>query len=133
MWYENNRTIIIYIVLKGEIEVENEKYIMLGNNIKRLRKQKYYTQEKMAELLDISTNHLYRIETGKSHVSLSLLFKIAEILNEDTSELFKGEYEVDREIVKEVEKILQKSNAMEQEIIRQTILSLHFTLKTVGV
>lgn len=126
--------IIIYIVLKGGREVENEKYITLGNNIKRLRKQKYYTQEKMAELLDISTNHLHRIETAKSHVSLTLLFKIAEVLNEDTSELFKSEgYEVNQEIVKEVEKILQKSNTTEQEIIRQTILNLHFTLKAVGV
>ena len=60
--------------------MHDKNYVVIGKNIKRFRKQNYYSQEKLAELLEISTNHLYRIEKAKSHISLQLLFKITDII-----------------------------------------------------
>lgn len=42
----------------------------IGQRNKRLRKENNLTQEKLSELLNISTEHLSRIETGSYRLSL---------------------------------------------------------------
>jgi repressor LexA len=64
--------------LPDRVEMKNR----LGNLIKSLRFQKGLTQKKLAELLDITPQHLYRIETGDiSRPSPELLKTIAGQLN----------------------------------------------------
>ncbi len=41
-------------------------YIAIGLRIRKLRKQKFWTQEKLAEKADIAPDYLCRIELGKS-------------------------------------------------------------------
>lgn len=113
--------------------MDNGKYVVIGNNIRRFRKQYSYSQERLAELIDISTNHLHRIETAKTHISLSLLLKMAETFRVEISELLKDEVSVNKEVLWEIEEILTKSNEKEKEIIRQTVVKLHYTLKSIGV
>ena len=67
---------------------EATKLLKFGKNIRNARKQKGYSQNKLAELLDISREHLAKIETAKRCVSLHLLFRISEILEIKESELF---------------------------------------------
>ncbi len=67
---------------------ETTKLLKLGKNIKNARKKNGYSQNKLAELLDISREHLAKIETAKRCVSLHLLFKLSEVLNIKESELF---------------------------------------------
>ena len=62
----------------------------IGQRIKRERKMNGLTQEKLAEMLEISTEHLSRIETGSYRPSLLLIEKISEIFNIDESELMFG-------------------------------------------
>lgn len=50
---------------------------ILGRNIRYYRFKNSYTQEYLAELLDISTTYMSDIECGKSNVSLDLIEKIA--------------------------------------------------------
>ena len=50
-----------------------EKFIQLGRNIAAQRKKVKYSQNELAELLDISREHLAKIETAKRAVSLDLL------------------------------------------------------------
>ena len=57
------------------------KFLMLAQNIKTARKAKQLSQNKLAEMLDISREHLAKIETAKRGISLNLLFKLAEVLN----------------------------------------------------
>lgn len=64
------------------------KLILLGRNIKNARKTKNFSQNKLAELLDISREHLAKVETAKRVASLTLIFKIAEVLNITEQELF---------------------------------------------
>ena len=54
---------------------EATKLLKFGKNIRNARKQKGYSQNKLAELLDISREHLAKIETAKRCVSLHLLFR----------------------------------------------------------
>jgi transcriptional regulator with XRE-family HTH domain len=58
-------------------------------NIKRFRSRKGLSQEKLAEKIDISTNYLSDIETGKGWVSPFSLVKIASALEIEVFELFK--------------------------------------------
>ncbi|MBR3835641.1 MAG: helix-turn-helix transcriptional regulator [Clostridia bacterium] len=51
----------------------------IGQRIKRIRKDNNLTQEKLAEILCVSTEHLSRIETGSYRPSLSLIEKISDI------------------------------------------------------
>lgn len=69
---------------------EATKLQKLGENIARIRKRNKYSQNLLAEKLDISREHLAKIETAKRRISLKLLFKLAEVLNVPEKELFEG-------------------------------------------
>jgi len=52
----------------------------LGESIKNRRKELGITQPHLAELANISTNTLYKLERGQSNPSLDVLNKLAEVL-----------------------------------------------------
>ena len=56
-------------------------YIAIGLRIRKLRKQKFWTQEKLAEKADIAPDYRCRIELGKKHPSLKSVLLIANALN----------------------------------------------------
>ena len=64
------------------------KLLLLGKNIKEARKAKNLSQNALAEVLDISREHLAKIETAKRTISLGLLFKICDILEKTEQDLF---------------------------------------------
>lgn len=63
------------------------KLKILGENIKEARKAKNLSQNALADLLDISREHLAKIETAKRTVSLGLLFNLCDVLNVSEKEL----------------------------------------------
>ena len=52
----------------------------LGQTIKNRRKELNITQPHLAELAEISTNTLYKLERGQGNPSLDVLNKLAEVL-----------------------------------------------------
>jgi len=64
------------------------KLLLLGNNIKKARKQRGLSQNALAEILDISREHLAKIETAKRTISLGLLFDICDKLKVSEKDLF---------------------------------------------
>ena len=62
--------------------------IILGKNIKFYRYKNRLTQEKLAEILDVSPNYIGRIERGQHNPSLEKIAKIANVLNVKVFELF---------------------------------------------
>ena len=61
--------------------------IILGKNIK-YRHKNNLTQEKLAEILDVSPNYIGRIERGQHNPSLEKITKIAYALNVEAFQLF---------------------------------------------
>lgn len=57
--------------------------------IAKYRKEKGYSQEQLAEILDISTRQLQRIETKESDTKLSTLRKIINVLQISDSDIVK--------------------------------------------
>ncbi len=52
----------------------------IGETVKNRRKELNITQPHLAELAQVSTNTLYKLERGKGNPSLDVLNKLAEIL-----------------------------------------------------
>lgn len=59
----------------------------LGTKIKKIRKQKGFTQEKLAEMANIDYSYLNLIESGKRNPSIKRLHKIAKVLEVPLREL----------------------------------------------
>lgn len=53
-------------------------YAAIGQRIKKIRKQRGYTQEN----LDVSIVYIRQIENGRTKLSLEILLQIADLLNE---------------------------------------------------
>ena len=70
---------------KDNLQRNDIRYIEIGYNIQYYRKHKNLTQEQLAELVDISRQHLGAIEAPNivRPVSLDLLFRIADVLEID--------------------------------------------------
>lgn len=56
-------------------------YNIIGNRIKQARLAKNYTQEDLAEKIDISVAFLSRVERGNSHINLKRLNQICDLLD----------------------------------------------------
>jgi y4mF family transcriptional regulator len=52
----------------------------LGETIKKRRKELSITQPHLAELANVSTNTLYKLERGKGNPTLDVLIKLADVL-----------------------------------------------------
>ena len=79
---------------------------LFSQNIKRYRQMKGLSQEKLAEKIEISTNYLSEIETGKGWVSPFSLVKIANALEIEVFELFKPQEAVPKDKLKTINKCL---------------------------
>ena len=65
---------------------------VIGINIKKYRKAAGLTQEKLAELLNISTVHMSHMECGHVSMSLEILLKLCEYLSVTPNQLLYGAY-----------------------------------------
>ena len=92
---------------------------LLGKKVKRLRKFRGYTQEKFADLIDISPRNLNRIESGENFVTSETLDKILTNLNVTADVLFSYEYLKDeQEIVSEINHFIEKIKHKPKELER---------------
>lgn len=62
-------------------------YELLGRNIKYYRNKKKMKQATLAELVDVTPEHISHIERCHTKASMSLLFTIAEVLDTDVYSL----------------------------------------------
>ena len=63
----------------------------IGNKLKKLRKNRSWSQEHVAELLSLSQSSYARIESGESHSWASHLEKICEVFEILPEDLVKNE------------------------------------------
>ena len=89
--------------------------VEFGRRIKRERIKMKVTQEELAVQMNISHNHMNRIETGREGCSIDLLLELAELFEVSTDYLLTGRHPsneiVKRQlqgVVEHLEDILQK-------------------------
>ena len=72
------------------INTKDEKYLKaFGKHLRKLRKEKGFTQESLAYKADLSLSQIGRIERGEINPTISTINHIAKTLNVDTCQLFK--------------------------------------------
>ena len=59
----------------------------IGDNIRRIRKQRGYSQEEFADIAGFSRSYYTEIETGKRNISTLNLIKIIKALNVNPNEI----------------------------------------------
>ncbi len=60
---------------------KNALHIQIGKQISRLRREKKWTQEQLAELLNISIKHCSAVERGKSALSMEKMIMLCELFD----------------------------------------------------
>lgn len=98
---------------------------LIGIRIKHFRLNAGLTQEKLAELVECETATIAHCEIGKTRISITLLNKIANILD---IELYKfltdREIESDAKTVKAINKLLKQANKSQLGLIYNTISNI---------
>ncbi len=70
--------------------------VVIAHNIKKYRKEKELTQEKLAMYAEISYDFMRRIESGKGEIGFSIqtLYKIATVLDISIDDLIREKEEI---------------------------------------
>ena len=66
--------------------------VEVSNRLRFVREDAGYSQEKMAELLDVSPSTVHRVEGGKSVPQLDLIFKLADSMNIPITQILPNRY-----------------------------------------
>lgn len=69
--------------------MKTEINIKLGKRIQYLRKQCGFSQERLAEAINIAPTSLSYIETGRGFMTLQTIEKLAKVLNVELYEIFQ--------------------------------------------
>ena len=94
-----------------------------GEKLKRIRKNRGFTQEQLAEIIEIDPRNLSRIEVGTSFVKAETLEKLLKALNVTTEDLFATDHIRSKdELIKEINKHLKQASAKDLEKIFKMVI-----------
>ena len=66
-----------------------KRFVQIGLNIMRCRKENGYSQEVLAEMTGYSRHQIQRVESATAAPSLAMLYEISEALNVPLEKLLK--------------------------------------------
>lgn len=103
----------------------NELDKNIGARLRYFRGKAGYTQAKLAELVGCETSTIGHTEVGKDRISLTLLSKIAEVLNVELYKFFiKREFDTDEKTVDSINSLLKTANRSQLGLIYSTISNI---------
>lgn len=70
-----------HFVYSSNMKKTDVDYTAFGSRIRKARKEKGYTQEKLAELVSVTTGHIGSIERGKAKIGLETFVRICRALD----------------------------------------------------
>ena len=104
-------------------------YAAIGRRVRRIRKARKMTQEKLAELVNISTVYISHIETGSAKPSLPVVVAIANALDVRVDSLLYDEPRGGTNIaVDEIAAILDSCDAKQIEFIADLVRTAKHSL-----
>lgn len=114
----------------GKIEDENRRIEIsknLGKNLLKIRKEKGYTREELAEKSNLSANYIYGLENGTYLPGCIALIDLSNALNITTSQLLDKYLDNNRNNL--IDKITQDINKLSQRDLNLVITILEFCNK----
>ena len=94
----------------------NYNPIETGRRIKKIREEMGFSQESFSECLNISRNHLARIEVGLRSASIELLIAISEMSNLTLDYLAMGKEPDNARVKAEIVEIAHALLRLEKEL-----------------
>ncbi len=61
--------------------------LVFGKNVNRLRQARGFTQEKLAEMIEVDRRHIQRIENGTANPGVDVICRIRIALSADWADL----------------------------------------------
>lgn len=104
----------------------------IGMNIRKIRIDRGYSQEKLAEFAGLTPVHISHLETGNTMPSVGTLVKIANALNTSTDSLLVdliSEDNTGNSISKELQIILSDCSPSELKMITEIVRTIKNTNK----
>lgn len=81
--------------------------IIISERIKELRNQNNISQQKLADLLNLTQQAIQKWERGKSEPNIEAIIKMSKIFNVTVSYLILGAEEIESNITKKEKRILK--------------------------
>ena len=98
---------------------------LLGTRIRELRRKRGLTQEKLAELAEISAPSISKIESGIYHPSEENIERMAKILDVEIYELYKFDKTSNAEITKDkINSLINKANNEQLKLILKIVTDI---------
>lgn len=112
------------------MNTENMNYFEIGQRIRKLRKAYNFSQDQLAEMVEISTTHMSHIETGNTKLSLPVLVKIAQALHVQTDEIiYDSHHDTKTSIKQEISELLDSCSVQEAHILMDILIASKTALK----
>ena len=104
-------------VVNAMVNDKSNNKIFIGNKIKIQRKQKGYTQEQLAEMLNVSTHTISRYECGRNFPSHEHMLQLSKILDLSIEDSYYGYQKINESIsIDELNNLLETLSPNNQEI-----------------
>lgn len=104
-------------------------YYAIGQRIRKIRKARGLSQEKLAEKVGISTTHMSHIETANTKMSLSTFIEIATVLEVRTDELIYDNRPEDRSAsIGYISELLEDCTIQQVRIIEDIVIAVKQSL-----
>lgn len=104
-------------------------YYAIGQRIRKVRKARGLSQEKLAEIIGISTTHMSHIETGNTKMSLSTFAELARALEVRTDNLLYDDKPGDRSsLISYIAELLNDCSTQQIRIIEDVVRAVKESL-----
>ncbi len=98
---------------------------LIGERVKKKRKGKRMTQEKLAECLGVSVGYVSQIERGITKANLEMLSKISSNLNCDVTDLLvNADYEGNNFLHTEFDELISGLDSKQRKLVFEIITVL---------
>ena len=99
---------------------------LLGQRIKDLRKLRGYTQEQLAEIIDINPKYLSSVERGEENPTLDLFLRLVQGLEVELLDLFRFVHEETnpKALRKSLDQLLSSANVEQLQIAYKLLRTL---------
>jgi len=94
---------------------------VFGGAVKKARREKGFTQEKLAELIDITPMHVKQLESERRNPSVAVLFKLVNVLDMSLDSLFSSTNDDLRDLKDKISLCLDRCDSHELRIAYATI------------
>lgn len=99
-------------------------YALIGERIRKSRKEINMTQEEFAEAIGVSVGYINQIETGKKCFNLKRFNEIVDIFDKPISYFVEGTDTPEQSTIKEITDLLYNVDADKLNMIKNVIIAI---------